>query len=82
LWAAIIAHFIYDGFIIVLVYFNPSMMKDPDQSIMNPNSLLPLGLISFGLTILLLWQMKKNSSVSYTEVYRDDKPSELDKFSF
>jgi uncharacterized protein len=82
LWAAIIAHFIYDGFIIVLVYFNPSMIKDPDQSIMNPNSLLPLAVISLGLTILLLRLMKKNSSVSYTEVYREDKPSELDKFSF
>jgi uncharacterized protein len=82
LWTAIIAHFIYDGFIIVLVYFNPSMIKDPDQSIMNPNSLLPMAVISLGLTILILRLMKKNSSVSYADVYRDDKPSELDKLSF
>jgi len=82
LWTAIIAHFIYDGFIIVLVYFNPSMIKNPDQSLMSPNNLLPLGLISLGLTIFLLRQMKKNSSVTYAEVYKEDKPSELDKFSF
>jgi uncharacterized protein len=82
LWAAISAHFIYDGFIIVLVYFNPSMIKNPDQSMMNPHSLLPLAVISLGLTLLLLWQMKKHSSASYPEVYSADKPSELDKFSF
>lgn len=82
LWAAILAHFVYDGFIIVLVYFNPSMIKDPDQSILNPNNLLPMGVISLALTILLLWQMKKNSSASYAQVYKGDKPSELDKFSF
>jgi hypothetical protein len=82
LWTAIIAHFIYDGFIIVLAYFNPSMVSNPDQSIMSAGSLLPIAVVSLGLTILLIWQMKKNSSVSYAEVYRDDKPSGLDKFSF
>ncbi|MGZ3940142.1 MAG: CPBP family intramembrane glutamic endopeptidase, partial [Flavisolibacter sp.] len=82
LWAAIIAHFIYDGFIIVLAYFNPSLVTNPDQSIMSANNLLPLGVVSLIATVLLLWQMKKNSSVSYSDIYREDKPSELDKFSF
>ena len=82
LWPAIIAHFIYDGFIIVLVYFNPSMIKNPDQTLMNPSTLLPLALGSVALTILLLWLMRKYSSTSYTQVYKNDKPSELDKFSF
>jgi membrane protease YdiL (CAAX protease family) len=82
LWAAIIAHFIYDGFIIVLVYLNPDMAKNPDQSIMNPNSLLPLALVSLALTVWILYIMKKNSSVSYAEVYSNDKPSEIDKLSF
>jgi len=82
LWAAIIAHFIYDGFIIVLAYFNPSLVTNPDQSIMSANNLLPLGIVSLIAIVLLLWQMKKNSSASYSEIYREDKPSELDKFSF
>jgi membrane protease YdiL (CAAX protease family) len=82
LWTAIIAHFIYDAFIIVLVYFNPALARNPEQSLMNPNSLLPLAIISAALTVWLILIMKKNSSVSYSEVYRDDKPSEIDKFSF
>jgi len=76
------SHFIYDGFIIVLAYFNPSMIENPDQTIMNPNTLLPFAVGSIALTILLLWLMRKYSSTSYTQVYKDDKPTELDKFSF
>jgi uncharacterized protein len=82
LWAAIIAHFVYDGFIIVLAYFNPSLIKNPDQSIMSPNAMLPMAIVSLVLTIFLFWQMKKNSSASYDETYREDSPSEIDKFSF
>ena len=82
LWPAIIAHFIYDGFIIVLVYLNPSMIKNPDQTLMNPNTLLPFAMGSIVLTVLLLWLMRKYSSVSYAQVYKDDKPTELDKLSF
>lgn len=82
LWTAILAHFIYDGFIIVLVYFNPSMVKNADQSIMNPNSLLPLAIISLVLTIWIIHIMRKNSTVAYTDVYKNDKSSELDKLSF
>jgi len=82
LWAAIIAHFIYDAFIIVLVYFNPSMLNNPDQTLMNPNTLLPMAVGSVFLTIVLLWLMRKYSSASYRQVYKDDNPSELDKLSF
>jgi uncharacterized protein len=82
LWAAIIAHFIYDGSIIVLAYLNPSIVKNPDESMINSNMLAPTAIVSLVLTIGVIWFMKKNSSVSYTQVYRDDKPKELDKFSF
>ena len=82
LWTAILAHFIYDAFIIVLIYLNPSLIKNPEQSLMNPHTLLPVAIASLSLTIFMLWVMKKNSTASYEEVYKDDKPSELDKFSF
>jgi membrane protease YdiL (CAAX protease family) len=82
LWAAIIAHFCYDGFIIVLAYANPSMVNNPDQSIMNPSSLAITAVISTVFTIIILRQMHKMSTTSYSEIYDGDKPSELDKFSF
>lgn len=82
LWTAILAHFIYDGSIIVLAYLNPSIVKNPDQSIISSGNLAAYGLISLALTIVVIWLMKINSSVSYDEVYKNDKPSVSDHFSF
>lgn len=82
LWAAMLAHFLYDGFIIVLAYLNPSIVQNSDQSIINTSHLAILGLVSVVLTILILWLMKKSSSASYEEVYQNDKPLQPDKFSF
>lgn len=82
LWTAIIAHFVYDGSIIVLAYFNPAMVKNPDDSMINPNMLVPMAIVSLALTVGVILFMKKNSSASYAEVYRNDAPNELDKLSF
>lgn len=82
LWTAIVAHFVYDASIIVLAYFNPSMIKNPDDSMINPNMLVPMAIVSLLLTVGLILYMKKNSSASYAQVYADDQPKELDKFSF
>ena len=82
LWTAILAHFVYDGSIIVLAYLNPSMIKNPDESMINPTMLIPMAVVSLLLTIGIIVYMKRNSSVSYAKVYADDKPHELDKFSF
>lgn len=82
IWTAMLAHFLYDGSIIVLAYFNPSIIKNSDQSIINTNNLAALAIISAVLTIFIIVLMKKNSSVSYHDVYPDDTPSDLNKFSF
>ena len=82
LWTAILAHFLYDGSIIVLAYLHPSIVQNSDQSMISTSHLALLGFISVILTILILWLMKKNSSASYEEVYRNDKPLQPDKFSF
>ena len=82
LWMAILAHFFYDGSIIVAAYFSPSIVQQSDQSIINSSGLGVMALISMALTIFILWKMKENSSASYAEVYSGDKPSDLDKLSF
>lgn len=82
LWTAMLAHFVYDGSVIVLAYLNPSIVKNADQSIINTSHLAVLGFISLVVTILILWLMKKNSSASYEQVYGNDKPLQPDKLSF
>ncbi|MGN6165297.1 MAG: lysostaphin resistance A-like protein [Flavisolibacter sp.] len=81
LWTAIIAHFIYDGLIIVIAYANPNMIKDPNATIVDPAQLSLMALVSAGLTFLVVWQMIKRSKTNYAAVYKDDKPPH-DEFSF
>lgn len=81
LWTAIIAHFIYDGLIIVIAYVKPDMIKDPNATIVDPAQLSIMALVSAALTFLVVWQMIKRSKTKYAAVYKDDKPPH-DEFSF
>jgi membrane protease YdiL (CAAX protease family) len=81
LWTAILAHFVYDALIIVLVYANPQMIKDTNATIVDPAQLSIMALISAALTFVILWQMIKKTKTSYAAVYKDDNPPQ-DPFSF
>jgi len=72
LWPAVIAHFIYDGFIIVLAYLNPQMLDRPDQPMVPVGSPLIWAIVSLALTILLVLKMKKDSRTSYEEIYGEE----------
>lgn len=83
IWTAILAHFLYDAAVILVVYFNPHLLDNAEATIITGQQLqLIIGaVISLGLTVLLLKQMQKKSVTDYNEIYRDDftKP---DEFSF
>lgn len=81
LWTAILAHFVYDGLLIVLVYFNPAMLND-DVSAKLSNLAL-VGSISFAGVVLLLEWMRKKTTTTYASVYEDDdKPVKNHPFDF
>ena len=71
LWVAIIAHFVYDAALIILSYFYPEMLND--ETTVQVSNLAVAGIISLGLTVLLIYWMKKRSVASYQAVYADDK---------
>lgn len=70
LWTAILAHFIYDATLIVLAYFNPSMLEDENN--MQISNLAIAGVISMALVAALVIWMKKKSSASFETVYAED----------
>lgn len=70
LWAAILAHFVYDSLLIVLAYFNPEMLND--ESSVKMGNLALVGSISFAIVVLLLEWMRKKTVTRYSEVYADD----------
>jgi membrane protease YdiL (CAAX protease family) len=79
LWPAILAHFIYDGFAVVMIYFYPSM-ADQDATLQIGNKAL-IGIISAALVIAIVYQMKKKSTSTYEAVYAGDKIDNTNPFS-
>jgi uncharacterized protein len=83
LFTAMLAHFAYDGLMIVLIYFNPSMAESTDATLLHQTNLQLLfsATLSLLLTLLIIWQMKKRSSASFVEVYKGDNETP-DEFTF
>ncbi|MDZ4793390.1 MAG: CPBP family intramembrane glutamic endopeptidase [Bacteroidota bacterium] len=70
LWTAILAHFVYDAFLIVLVYFNPASLNE--ENALQLSTIAVAAAISLALVIFFVLGMKKKSTVTYQEVYADD----------
>jgi uncharacterized protein len=70
LWVPILAHFIYDAFLIILVYLNPSSLDD--NNVIATSNLAIAASISFLLVAVLVVWMQKRSVTNYQEVYADD----------
>jgi len=82
LLTAIAAHFLYDGFFIVWAYFQPKIIDDTESSLFNGPIQIALTLLSAALVFLLVWLMKKNSSITYSEVYKNDSIPKHQDLSF
>lgn len=71
LWTAMLAHFIYDAALIILAYNNPAMLMD--ENTVAISNLALMAAVSFVLVVLLVMWMKKQTRVTYSEVYADDE---------
>jgi len=84
LWVAILAHFFYDAVLILLVYFNPSLMEKDTVMDDQKTGLVVIGIISLALTASLIRWMMLKSKTRYEEVYDEeinakDHPFEFEK---
>lgn len=80
LWPAILAHFAYDAFFIVMVYLNPALADDQSNTI-TPGSPVFMALFSAAALVYLIWIMKKRSTASYEKVYAGDTMENSNPFS-
>lgn len=80
LWTAILAHFVYDAALIILVYFNPESLNDENS--LNLSNIALGAAISAALVAFLVIWMKKKSTVTYEQVYADDKQIKDHPFDF
>ena len=67
LWTSILAHFVYDAFLIMMVYNNPASLND--ENALKLSNIALAATVSLVLVIALLLWMKKRSTVTYEEVY-------------
>ncbi len=70
LWAAMLAHFVYDALLIVLAYFNPGMLED--ESSAQLSDIAVLASVSAAVVAALVIWMKKKSTITFSDVYADD----------
>lgn len=80
LWPAILAHFVYDGFAVVMVYFNPSY-ADQETPVFNAGNQVIAALVSAMLVAAVIYNMKKRSTASYETIYAGDKIENDNPFS-
>jgi membrane protease YdiL (CAAX protease family) len=62
LWIAILTHFLYDGLLVTLTYFNPSMLNET-APVVSSSALMVSGLISaLFVTMNIHWMMRNNNA--------------------
>lgn len=80
LWPAIIAHFVYDAFAVVMIWFNPAMAEDDSVAVSFGNKSV-LAIISLALIILIVIIMKKRSTNNYQAMYARDAIDDSNPFA-
>ena len=81
IWTAIIAHFVYDGLIVIISYIKPESIKEDNPVALQGISMAIVGLISLGLVAGLVIWMRKKSENSFEKVYVSSKETDH-PFSF
>ena len=79
LWPAIVAHFAYDAFAVIMIYFNPALAEKDSVSISLGNQSV-LAALSAALVIAIIVAMKKKSTNSYAAVYARDNIDDSNPF--
>lgn len=79
LWPAIIAHFAYDAFAVIMIYFNPALAEQDSVTISLGNQTV-LAAISAALVIAIIVAMKRKSTNSYAAAYARDTIDESNPF--
>jgi len=79
LWPAIIAHFAYDAFAVIMIWFNPALAEQDSVAVSLGNKTL-LAAISLALVMIIVMLMKKRSTNNYEAAYARDKIDDSNPF--
>jgi membrane protease YdiL (CAAX protease family) len=80
LWPAILAHFVYDAFAVIMIWFNPDLADKDSVSVPLGNQFV-LGTISAVTVIGIMIIMKKKSTNTYEVTYARDNIDDSNPFT-
>jgi membrane protease YdiL (CAAX protease family) len=80
LWPAIVAHFAYDAFAVIMIYFNPELAKQESVAL-NFGNQTAMAAISAALIVFIIIIMKRRSTTTYEAVYARDKVDDSNPFA-
>ena len=80
IWPAILAHFAYDAFAVVVIHFNPEM-ADKDGVTAGVANQWMLAAVSLALIIGIIVLMKKRSTTTYEKMYARDGIDDSNPFA-
>lgn len=78
LWPAIIAHFAYNAFAVIVIYFNPEMADEQGAPSFANETVMAI--VSLVLVIVIMIAMKKRSTTTYEMMYARDNIDESNPF--
>ena len=79
LWPAIVAHFAYDAFAVIMIHFNPELADKEEVTIPLGNQFV-LGAISAVVVIGIVMIMKRKSTTTYQVMYARDNIDDSNPF--
>lgn len=81
LWAAMLAHFVYDALLITLVYLRPEIADDQLNAVGTKELLFPAIISLTAVALLTRWMIIKSKS-SYQKWYEEDSKAKNHPFDF
>lgn len=79
LWPAIFAHFAYDAFAVVMIYFYPDLAGNENVTVSMGNQLM-MAIISAAAVVGILVLMKRRSTTTYEAMYARDRIDDSNPF--
>ncbi|TCZ72214.1 CPBP family intramembrane metalloprotease [Flaviaesturariibacter aridisoli] len=72
LWAAMLAHFLYDALLITIAYFFPATASSDASVFGGLNVLLPAGIAGLALVVFLIKIMERRSRTDFNAIYAEE----------
>jgi uncharacterized protein len=72
LWTAMLAHFIYDAVIIILIFMNPDLARETESSLFPKSTVVVMAVASAALIGWMVWYMKKHSAAGLHQIFEPD----------